>query len=88
MSKQKISIGNSVEKRAGGRAAAKKSEPSKVYFSDLRVRLGSSLALKLKRVMKAAGFEALIPRFDDSAWSDFGEQKVLASREDGSVAAA
>ena len=59
MSKQKISIGNSVEKRAGGRAAAKKSEPPAVYFSDMRVRLGSSLALKLKRVMKAAGFESI-----------------------------
>ncbi|MBQ9358348.1 MAG: discoidin domain-containing protein, partial [Abditibacteriota bacterium] len=49
---------------------------------------GSFEAGYMASFMKAAGFEALIPRFDDSAYSDFGEQKVLASREDGSVAAA
>ncbi|MBP5274777.1 MAG: DUF4038 domain-containing protein, partial [Abditibacteriota bacterium] len=49
---------------------------------------GSFEAGYMAAFMKAAGFEALIPRFDDGAWSDFNEQKVLASTEDGSVAAA
>ena len=38
--------------------------------------------------MKDAGFDRLVPRFDDRAYSDFDEEKVLASSEDGSTAVA
>ncbi len=43
----------------------------------------------LAAFMKAVRFETLIPRFDETRYSDFGdERKILASSEDGSVAVA
>ena len=43
----------------------------------------------LEAFMKAAGFETLIPRFDDPKYSDFrDERKVTASTDDGGTAVA